>query len=210
MNDYPPSLDVRPLTTWPGELLPWHKRQRSQFSAPLRSTLAALTRELSALGARHPVLEVAIPADQFRLDGRPRANAREEHPGIVLSLPHTNVGALRYATDTFTTWQDNLRAVALGLEALRKVDRYGITKRGEQYQGFKALPAGQGAIAMGGMTRSDAMALIATIGEAAPNQVVDSGVIRAAKANAHPDRNGGDRTLWDQLERALAVLERDA
>ena len=218
MNDYPASLDVRPLTTWPGELLPWHKRQRSQFSAPLRSTLAALTRELSALGARHPVLEVAIAADQFRLDGRPRANAREEHPGIVLSLPHTNVGALRYATDTFTTWQDNLRAVALGLEALRKVDRYGITKRGEQYQGFKALPAGTGAIAMGGMTREDALSAVFRITDPQEGEYIRDGdkperlqaFIRRAKANAHPDRNGGSRVLWDELERAIATLERDA
>ena len=209
MNDYPASFDVRPLTTWPGELLPWHKRQRSQFSAPLRSTLSALTRELSALGARHPVLEVAIPADQFRLDGRPRANAREEHPGIVLSLPHTNVGALRYATDTFTTWQDNLRAVALGLEALRKVDRYGITKRGEQYQGFKALPSGTGAIAMGGMTRDEALEIVQRLSAGSTSTTL-SDRIRHAKANAHPDRNEGRRALWDELERAIAVLERDA
>jgi hypothetical protein len=41
-------------------------------------------------------------------------------------------------------WQHNVRAIALGLEALRKVDRYGITRRGEQYAGWKALPAGIG------------------------------------------------------------------
>jgi hypothetical protein len=35
------------------------------------------------------------------------------------------------------TWQDNLRAVALGLEALRRVERYGIAQRGEQYAGWR-------------------------------------------------------------------------
>lgn len=53
---------------------------------------------------------------------------------------------LVYATDTCVLWQHNVRSIALGLEALRAVDRYGITKRGEQYAGFTgALPAGRGA-----------------------------------------------------------------
>jgi hypothetical protein len=219
MTDYPASLDVRPLTTWPGALTPAHKHTRSQFSAPLRSTLTLLTRELDALGARHPVLEVAIPADQFRLDGRPRANAREEHPGVVLSLPHTHVGALRYATDTFDRWQDNLRAIALGLEALRKVDRYGITKRGEQYAGFKALPSGGIPMAGGRMTVDEAarefVQIIAVNGyTVATHEVTDDPALRhaayrhAAK-HVHPDR-GGDRATWDRLEQAKHVLDQHA
>lgn len=42
-------------------------------------------------------------------------------------------GHLSYPCDTFTTLQDNLRVIALALEALRMVDRYGVTRRGEQY-----------------------------------------------------------------------------
>ena len=37
----------------------------------------------------------------------------------------------------------NLRSIALGLKALRAVDRYGVSRRGEQYAGFRAaLTAG--------------------------------------------------------------------
>jgi hypothetical protein len=36
----------------------------------------------------------------------------------------------------------NLRAIALGLEALRKVERYGIAERGQQYAGFAQIGAG--------------------------------------------------------------------
>lgn len=219
MNDYPWQLDVRPLSTWPGTLLRWDQRRPAPFRAPLRSTLATLTREIDALDARHPVLEVAIPPDQFRLDGRPRAQAKAEHPGIVLSLPTTNVGPLRYATDTFDEWQDNLRGIALGLEALRKVERYGITRRGEQYAGFKALPPGQGAISMGGMTVEEAARVVWELAGEPPmiglNAVITVPstritLARQAKGNAHPDRNGGRRALWDELEQALQVLERDA
>jgi len=40
-----------------------------------------------------------------------------------------------------------VRAIALALEALRKVDRYGV-RSGSQYAGFKALPPGDFAAAM--------------------------------------------------------------
>ena len=211
MSGYPHNLDTRPLTTWLGELTPAHKRVRSNFSATLSATLRTLTTELGALGCKHPVLEVAVPDDQWRLDGRPRANAREIHPGIVLSLPSTKVGPLRYATDTFTTWQDNLRAVALGLEALRKVDRYGITKRGEQYAGFKALPPGTSE-APTGMTSSEAVQVVTRLAMVIPSLWEDPanrrGILRSAKAGAHPDRNGGARAVWDELERAEKTLAR--
>lgn len=50
---------------------------------------------------------------------------------------------LVYATDACQDWRHNVRSIALGLEALRAVDRYGISRRGEQYAGFRgALPAG--------------------------------------------------------------------
>jgi hypothetical protein len=31
-------------------------------------------------------------------------------------------------------------------------------------------------------------------------------LLRSARARAHPDRNGGDRTLWDAVEDAAHVL----
>lgn len=85
MSDYPYGLDVRPLTTWPGTLTPAHQRKRSQFSAPIRNTLSILNRELWHLGANTSVMEIAIPPEQFRIDGRPRASAKAEHPGVVLT-----------------------------------------------------------------------------------------------------------------------------
>ena len=131
MSDYPDGLTVRPLTTWPGDLTSPADRRVSPFAATLGTTLSALDRELAAIQARNPVMEVAIDPGQFRIDGRPRARAAAIHPGVVLSLPATSVGPLRYATDRFLNWQDNLRAIVLGMEALRKVERYGITRRGE-------------------------------------------------------------------------------
>ncbi len=153
MSDWPDGMTVAPIREWPGELTPTHRRRFSPFRStgyeggyqrketPIGNTLELLDRELRALHASNVELLVAIPAEQFRLDGLPRASARAEHPGIILSFDTRDVGHLSYPCATFTTWQANLRAVALALEALRKVDRYGVTKRGEQYRGFLAIEA---------------------------------------------------------------------
>ncbi|ACV79061.1 J domain-containing protein [Nakamurella multipartita] len=206
---YPESLAIRPLTTWPGRLTPDAARVVSPFTAPLASTLRILDRELDAIGARHPVLEVAIDPTQFRIDGRPRATARAGHPGVVLSLPHTGHGPLRYATDRFVTWQENLRAVALGLEALRRVERYGITRRGEQYVGFAALPPGQGAPGNDPMTLARALAFLTEhsgqlLSAATPIDDIDRAYRRVARV-LHPD-SGGDPALFHILQEAISVL----
>lgn len=135
-------LRVRPLDSWPEPFDAERSRRPSPFSAPLSETAYRLGVELRALEARDAILEVAVEPVDFRRDGYPRAQARARHPGVVLSIPASVHGPLRYFTDEFDSWQDNLRAVALSLEALRRVDRYGVARRGEQYRGWTALPAG--------------------------------------------------------------------
>ncbi len=194
MTDYPPDLQVRPLTSWPGELT--RERIRSPFSAPFRSTITLLRKELGAIDATTPVMEVAIPPEQFRIDGRPRATAKASHPGVVLSLPRTSVGPLRYATDRYTTWQENLRAIALGMEALRRVERYGITRRGEQYTGFRAIESGDIT------SREDALAFLT---RHAPGAGSDQDRYRVAARRLHPDA-GGDPEEFKRLQAAMRIL----
>lgn len=118
----------------------------SPFSRNWSSTVSLLAKELRAHGARNALLEVALREQDFRVtDGLPRADRTAYSPGIVLSFKAANVAGepeLRYEVGTYARWQDNVLAVAHGLEALRAVDRYGVTKRGEQYAGWKALSAG--------------------------------------------------------------------
>src|SRR5690606_24676973 len=93
--------------------------------------------------------------------------AKAAHPGVILSFD-SKVGHLSYPCDTFTSWQDNLRAVALALEALRKLDRYGVTKRGEQYRGFLAIEAT--AAPAGFATADDALHFIGVLAQAEPDR----------------------------------------
>jgi hypothetical protein len=83
--------------------------------------------------------------------GSARAAEKATHPDaggtpadfVAVQAATDPTRRLVYATDACDFWQHNVRSIALGLEALRAVDRYGISRRGEQYAGYRAaLTAG--------------------------------------------------------------------
>lgn len=195
----------------------------SDFDSSWAATYQLLAKELRAINAKNVVLELDYRDRDIRIDGQLRADARCQSPAVRLAF-ESKFGPLVYATDRFRAryssqgddWQHNVRAIALGLEALRRVDRYGITRRGEQYAGWKALPPGNGLTASH-MTREDAASLIAQLSDATDGQIVRdlltnptarAAVLRRVKAKVHPDRNNGDRALWDQVVQAERVLDR--
>jgi len=208
MSTWPDTLKLGPIREWPGTLTGADVRQRSPFSASLTQTLQLLDREIYHLARTRAHQEsaellVAMPPGAFRLDGRPRADARAEHPGVVFSMdtPH---GHLSYPCDRFTTWQDNLRAIALALEALRKVDRYGVTRHGEQYRGFLALEA---AATPAGFTAADAaVRFIRETADAYGQNLTITAALRRAKRRTHPDTPTGDAATFHRVSLAETTL----
>lgn len=172
-----PRIVFRPLERWDRRVDA--SRPHSPFRAPYQTTIDLLERETRMLGARQVVVELAIQESDLRLDGQPYAGTKPRHPGVTVAFESTH-GPLKYTADRFTTWMENLRAVALGLEALRKVDRYGMTSRGEQYAGWKALPAGDGPSA-----------------ERGRELIRVHGGVREALMATHPDRGGEARDFAD-------------
>lgn len=230
-------LTTRPIEAWPGDLTPEGRRQVAQFSASWSDTQLLLEREVRFLtegDQRHVVLQLAITDRDVRNDGWIRADARPEHPGVIVSFDSLH-GPLRYSTDRFshasfsvrkgqpgscrwTTeripgWQCNVRAIALGLEALRKIDRYGIASGGEQYHGWRALGAGT-PMPAAQMTVDEAARLLCdatmtTIGEDASDiarvSVLAMSLWREAAKVHHPDA-GGDPEMFRRLTEARDVL----
>lgn len=183
------------------------KHRRSPFDSTWTATKQLLLRETRELRAKALVLEIDVRDQDIRLDGELRANARPSSPAVRVAFDSKH-GPLTYATDAFPTWQDNVRAIALGLEALRKFARYEINSGTEQYAGFKALPAGR-AMPASHMARDEALTIVCRLADQSLVPVDDAGraaTVRRAKAAAHPDRHDGNRTLWDQVEQAAAVL----
>lgn len=81
---------------------------------------------------------------------------------------------------------------------------------GQQYAGFKALPAGT-ALPPSHMTRDRAIAILAVAVNIPPEHLnLDPDSLRStwrrARREVHPDRNAGDQTAWDQVEQAAKVL----
>ena len=203
---------TRPLSdrTW---LRPAGKRVRSRFDSSWTSTLRLLGQEIDHLGGRDVVIEVDAREQDIRNDGMLRANARTpDNPAVVVAFDTARHGPMLYRCDRFYApyydqidWQHNVRAIALTLECFRAADRYGATETGQQYVGFKQLGAGT-AMPASHMTADEAVALLHEVAGFG-GRFTDLRIpYRKARAAAHPDRNGGDRTLWDQVEQAARVL----
>lgn len=204
---------VRPISdrTWLGTM----GKEPTRFKSKWPATQEILGREIDALQGRNVVIEIDITESDLKLNGELRANARPTTRAVVVAFESKH-GPLLYRCDRFYTnwhsqgpeWQHNVRAIALTLEALRAVDRYGATETGQQYAGFKALPAGR-AMGSSHMTASDARAVIQGFVDHAiewddADDVRTS--LRAAKRAAHPDFNKGQRSGWDLVEQAAKVL----
>lgn len=204
---------VRPLEPWIGPATPPDARRSSLFSATWTDTLDLLDREINFLGApRHKpwVLQMDVTANQIRQDGGVYARATPSSPAIRVCFETGRRGPLQFACDRFSHWQSNVRAVALGLEALRKVERYGIASAGEQYRGFAAIsnrPAE--------MTREQAAEFLAhwaglsttlALFDGWPNAVQSA--YRQAAKRCHPDVTGDDGDTMARLNAARDLLLR--
>jgi hypothetical protein len=178
----------RPLDHWPVQKT--RHPQDSQFRSTYPQTLDLLESELSHIHARagSVVIQVEnLTLSDIRNDGWPRGGwnpARGNRQGVIVSF-ESGKGAMSFPCDRFKGWQDNLRAIAKSLEALRMVDRYGVTRGNEQYKGWAQIEAPKN----GAMDREEAIVTIASILDA-PRDAVDANpaaFIRQARIRYHPD-----------------------
>jgi hypothetical protein len=210
----------RPLTRWPSEFRTAGQRRSSPFSAPWSDTQEQLAREARMIGVQQLVIQLAIQEAEIRRDGWPYAAARPEHPGVTVVVTDSDHGRLSWATDRYTSWQANTRAIALSMEALRSADRHGVMQ-GRQYSGFRELPSVK-TTANGDMSAEYAAELLLDAAGRDPasagidpararSQVIEQlatreSVWRDAVKGHHPDR-GGDPDIFRQLQTAKAILD---
>jgi len=211
-----PGVTFRPIHQWPSQLTPNdERRSRHRFQATWTSTINLLTYELRMLDAWDIVIQLDLTERDIRLDGLPRAHAQPGHPGIILAFEAPRVGPVQFACDTYDHWHGNLRAVALTLQALRAVERYGAAKTGEQYRGWAQLPPP--APTNGHMTVEQAARFIAEqAGWPEEWFYVRDNVAEtrrdaylAAAQRLHPD-SGGSHEAFTRLQEAKCVLDQHA
>lgn len=218
-------ITFQPLTQWPASRArtPVSQREYGRFMVPggrdymnnyvsrkrmpLSRTLDDLDRELNQINARDVVVQVDVENERnFRNDGGIRADARVKSPAIVLSFIRGKVPYV-FATDYFKEWEDNLRAIVLGLESLRRLERYHIAQAGDQYRGWTALPSTT-TTALSTETAANVLARLSGHDSAQIHK--DSSfakdAYRRASRRSHPDQ-GGTTTDFQLVQEAKRVLE---
>lgn len=193
---------------WPG------KRTAHPKAAPFKSqwtrTQKALERELRHLGAKNVELALDLPRGgmDLRRDGMLTSDARPR-PAVILSFLDSEGARHAYPCDRFGWWQDNLHAIAVVLEDLRRAERYGVQSALIR-AGFKALPAA--AEAPGPMSAREAADIVAGFVEF-PRQLIETeasvaaAAVRTARAKAHPDAGGTSEGFQEVQEAAAALSE---
>jgi hypothetical protein len=124
------------------------------------------------LRGRDVVLEIDVAETDLKLNGELRANARptSSRPSSWRSSPSTGrcstgaTGSTRTTWDQGPEWQHNVRAIALTLQALRAVDRYGATETGQQYAGLQGAPRRPRDARLSHMTSDEAWSILGSFG----------------------------------------------
>ena len=186
--------------------------KNSQFRAKYLATLDMLEDELNKLGAKLITIQAGYKIADIRNDGWPRASAKPEHPACVLQFKDRKGQQLAFRASKYTAFEDNLRAIAMTLESLRAVDRYGVVE-GEQYAGFKQLGDGGNASASATKTepsRQEAAMFLAAYSSVPKDYILDSAesrddAYRRAARVLHPD-SGGSHEQFVELQRMMRVL----
>lgn len=202
---------------FPRKLTSPDERDIPRFKKTWTQVLDDLERETYMLGVRDDSIVILTFHDShwIRNDGKLRGDAPSpKYPGVVVrfDVPREDGKAwvpMSFECDQFTEWKANVQAVVGALEALRKIDRYGVSSRGKDkahYEGYKALPSAEGKAT----TREAAAAFLAQHSGIAMKEILFSDTARSsayrkALQKMHPDR-GGDKNEFIKLVEANTVL----
>jgi hypothetical protein len=151
--------------------------------------IARVTGELERLGATAEILSTNV---ELRLDGLPRSGQPEpKDPGAAVYFRLT--GAPRcLACDRWDRVADNIAAIAQHIDALRRIDRYGVGTMEQAFAGYAALPA----------TTEDWWLVLGVTQDATLDDV-ETAFKRLARQH-HPDV-GGDHDRMARLSAAREV-----
>jgi hypothetical protein len=189
VHDVPEAIPRYPLS-WP---IGWTRtqppaRRNGQFKAGgtwigVPAAVSRLQNELDRLGAVDLTLSTNLKP---RLDGGVVANQGEPYdPGVAIYFRFKGRATV-FACDRYIRVADNIAAIAAHIDALRRIERYGVGSIEQALAGYKALPAD---------TAADWRTVF---GFAAHETVTAEMVQRAFKdraKDAHPDKGGTEEGM---------------
>lgn len=179
------SIEAFPLA-WPAGYIKTKSRRSSSFrDATFARTRDGVIRELRLLGAKLPVISSNIP---LRGDGLPYSGYRETLPDPGISVYFQFKGKqMVLACDRYFKVTDNLRAIELTIEAMRGMERWGVSDMLERaFSGFAALPP---PVNQGGTQQEKSWWEILNVSRESDLDYIES-VYRWKMKKAHPDAGG--------------------
>ncbi len=147
-----------------------------------------LSGELSRLGARDELLSTNVA---LRLDGLPRSGQGEpQDPGAAVYFKFGGKPRC-LASDRWDRVADNIAAIAQHIDALRRIDRYGVGTLDQAFAGYAALPPS-----------AEEWWLVLGVRRDAPLEAINEAFRDQAKKH-HPDVGG----THEQMTRLVAARE---
>lgn len=142
--------------------------------------LDRLEAELRRLGATDEILSSNLPVG---IRGVPLGNRAEpSDPGAAVYVK-LNGKPLVFACDKWDRVADNIAAIAQHIDALRRIERYGVGRVEQAFAGYKALPPS-----------AEDWRIVLGVGEYATVEQVDAAFLEKAKS-AHPDVGGSHEEM---------------
>lgn len=179
-------IEAYPLT-WPTGRPRTKFPDRSNFDVALGRAIQDVRAEVDRLGGRGLIISSNLP---LRRDGLPYATSSQPADrGVAVYFKYKGK-PMCFACDRWQAVEDNMRAIAKTIDALRGISRWGTGDMIEQaFTGFTALPAPE----------SWWQVLELTGPDASPSTIEDAH--RRLAMKHHPDR-GGDTEKMARINRA--------
>jgi len=182
-------IEAYPLT-WPPGRPRMKYPEPSNFDVTLGKAIQDVRAEVDRLGGRGLIISSNL---QLRRDGLPYANSSQPEDRAVAVYFKYKGKPMCFACDRWNRVEDNMRAIAKTIDALRGIARWGTGDMIEQaFTGFAALPAPESWWQVLGLS-----------GPNVPREEIEQ-VHRRLAMQHHPDR-GGDADKMARINRARDI-----
>jgi len=113
--------------------------ERSRFKTGFQDARNKLSAEIARMGGSKVVISTNVP---LRNDGFPRANAPDpKDAGVAVYFKYKGKDMV-FACDKYHYTRENIYAIAMTIDALRGIERWGASDMMERaFAGFQGLPA---------------------------------------------------------------------
>jgi len=180
----------RRYSSQPGSSHSWVDKK----SLTVPQGLGRLQLELERLGARGVIISTNVELNSY---GDPRGGRRDpDDPGVAVYFKLNKKDRV-LACDGWDRTADNLAAVAAHIDAIRRIDRYGVGTLDQAFAGYDALPPP-------GAHNRPPWRKVLGIAEDAP--FVTAGIVqhfyKVKAREMHPDISGGSHEAMAQLNEA--------